>query len=563
MKKTVVLSLIGRPNVGKSTIFNRLMGDQHLNITHDRPGVTRDRHYGIIPDSLLGFDEEVETPYVYLVDTGGFYPDMKDHLVVHSEWNKANSSHSQSLEEVRKRDLFQRMAEVAEMSIQESDLVLLVVDVREGLLPFDQLIVDSIRKHKRDFVVLVNKTDSFKQDDDVAQFYALGVDEERMFPLSAAHGKGLLDLSEYLAKYILKCQEKRASVEKSQLREEILAGTRGLRPREKVVGSLAIVGAPNAGKSTLLNRLLGSERALVSPVPGTTVDPISGYFDLYFGKNVEELLGEKKAEDHQEQHEEQQESLEEPLSADLQEEGQLESQLNSGKSYWRSLKIVDTAGIRKKKSVQEYVETQSVYRALRSIEESDIVLYLIDATKGIGHQDSRLCDIILEKGKSLILCLNKMDLMEKTFTTPKAKKEWWEKLKNEISWLDFCEVLPISAKTGKALKAMRDAIKRTVEIRANKIPTGKLNKCINSLIDKNPIMPKQSFGKKLKVKYTSMVKSGPPTFLMFSNLTENIPSHYRRYLINGIRKEFDLKNTPIHLIFRSSSKSPVDDSLQI
>ncbi|HLW56116.1 MAG TPA: GTP-binding protein, partial [Bacteriovoracaceae bacterium] len=220
---------------------------------------------------------------------------------------------------------------------------------------------------------------------------------------------------------------------------------------------------------------------------------------------------------------------------------------------WRSIKLVDTAGIRKSKVVEGFIETQSVYRSLKAISESDVVLFMIDSTLGITHQDRRLIDIALEKGKSLIVCLNKIDLLQEIFADTKKKNEWIRDLRDQVPWLSFCQLVTISAFKNRNINYLREALKRTIVIRNRKVPTGALNRCLFQLVEKNPVVLKKSGGNRFKVKYASMLKSSPPTFLLFSNRSQGIPENYRKYLINGLRKEFDLTNTPVHLIFRTST----------
>jgi len=260
--RTMVVSLIGRPNVGKSSIFNRLMRKAHKAITHDKPGVTRDRHYGIATFEELANTRSVET---ILVDTGGFYP------------TKIEENVPKKYDQVMNK-FFNIMTEQARIAIKESDLILFVVDSREGVLPFDQTIADYIRTQKKEFWVLVNKYDTDKQEGEELEFYQLGIGEEELFKVSAEHGLGLLDLKQALHKKVIEFEEKEKD-EMSQLQK-------GVTPREKVASRLALIGAPNAGKSTMLNLLLGSERALVSDIAGTTVDPIEGFFDIFFGKEA-------------------------------------------------------------------------------------------------------------------------------------------------------------------------------------------------------------------------------------------------------------------------------------
>jgi GTP-binding protein len=600
-KRSMVVSIIGRPNVGKSTIFNRLMKKQYLAMTHDQPGVTRDRHYGI-----LKLEEAFEGDYteedLILVDTGGFYPDK-----IEIDPKKKNNVDP----------FFNIMADHAKLAIDESDLVLFVVDVRDGLLPFDKGISDYIRSTKKPFWLLLNKFDSEKQDGEQYDFFNLGLDDEDMHQISAEHNRGFNDLREKLMVAVKKFKAN----DKSQNDEANLQN--GVQPRNDVVSSVAIIGAPNAGKSTLLNCLVGAQRALVSEIAGTTVDPIEGYVDLYFGPDIELLSTQDNAfrKDNSKIYEEMKQYaetgdvvLDEVDEDDLTENekkiyvefGQTEEykafqeeeeitgsgaadfsfdESNTGKDYfseneiineieknwnapaeevenlenaqwvnrWRSIKLVDTAGIRKSKLVEGFIETQSVYRSLRAISESDVVLFMIDSTLGITHQDRRLIDIALEKGKSLIVCLNKIDLLKDIFADAKKKKEWTQNLRDDVPWLSFCQLVTISAQKNRNINYLREALKRTIVTRNRKIPTGALNRCFSTLTDKNPVVIKKTSGGRLKIKYASMLKSSPPTFLLFSNKSQGIPDNYRRYLVNGLRTEFDLVNTPVHLIFRTST----------
>ena len=620
-RRSMVISLIGRPNVGKSSIFNRLMKKAHKAITFDKPGVTRDRHYGIATFEELAHQKSCDA---ILVDTGGFYPQKIDENVPKKKDQIMNK-------------FFNIMTDQAKTAIKESDLILFVVDSREGVLPYDQMIAEYIRKERKPFWVLINKFDSDKQEGEELDFYQLGIGEEEMYKVSAEHGLGLLDLKTDLQKEILKFESLRI--------QEMSALQKGVTPREKVVGRLSLIGAPNAGKSTLLNLLLGSQRALVSDIPGTTVDPIEGFFDLFFGKSAYELdrevqfaktdnllfqqyeefrannpevynsltysynLEEEGTKGVPVYDEEDYLSSETPLYVDDQDdenaeidldrelsdeelakydnevyenifsddlesldedveflndditsddfndeveaiEADIKSDINNG-SQWRSLHLVDTAGIRRQKSVEGFIEQQSVYRSLRSITESDIIIFMIDSTIGISHQDRRLLDIALEKGKSVIVCLNKIDLLKEQLFDEKAKKEWIKDLRDTVPWLYYCDLIPISAKYGRHIGNLKDVIRKTVLVRNRNIGTGILNRYVYQLVENHPVAIKKAGGKRFKVKYASMLKANPPTFLLFTNLSKGIPDNFKSYLKNGLRKEFDLDNTPIHLIFRT------------
>tara|TARA_R110000868_G_scaffold64597_2_gene194058 strand:- start:30184 stop:31971 length:1788 start_codon:yes stop_codon:yes gene_type:complete len=581
MKRDLVVSIIGRPNVGKSSLFNRLMKRQHKALTLDRPGVTRDRHYGIAHLEELPTQPEQD---IVLVDTGGFYPDRV-------EEGKDNVS-----------AFFNIMKDHARLAINESDLVLFVVDVREGILPVDREIATAIRTLKRPFWLVVNKYDDESQAGTELEFYELGIDPEEMFTLSASHGSGVATLREALQLRSIAFQSNEA--------ETAPTLQQGVTPRENVVARVAIIGAPNAGKSTMLNQLLGSERALVSSIAGTTVDPIEGYFDLYFGPEALEL--DKRVEliqhdgplvqqyehfrqnnpeffdrmsdayeeegDFDETAEQYADDInpDEVNFEDEADEAELDKQLYAKAfgslddspeeisldsseeainapegSFWRTVHIVDTAGIRRQKSIDDPLEEQSVYRSLRSITESDLVVYMVDATKGVGHQDRRLLDIALDKGKSVIVVLNKMDIKNRDFKDDASRREWIADLRATLPWLSFCDVLPLSALKGTGLNVLKKALKKTVLIRRRPVPTGELNRQVFELIEKHPIVVKRTSGKRFKVRYASMVKMDPPTILLFSNKSKGIPDSYKRYLKNGLRRAFTLDNTPVHLLFRT------------
>ncbi len=534
MKRTFVVSLIGRPNVGKSTIFNRLMGNATKAITHNEPGVTRDRHYGITHLDELGKVNEL-----ILVDTGGFYTSKvrEDDIETKSKFFNLMRSH-------------------ADTAISESDLVLMVADVREGLLPLDSEIANFIRARKKEFWLVLNKYDGHNQSGLESEFYKLGVD--KIFFVSAAHGSGFMDLREELQRKISEYKDDSAPVLQ-----------KGITPREDVIAKVAIIGAPNTGKSTLLNNLLGSERALVSDIAGTTVDPVEGYFDLFFGEEAIEFKEKKEFvpnktifsqyesfkknnPDVYRRVEESYQALDDIKFEDF--EVNESQEVEEVGSYWRSVQIIDTAGIRKKSSVEGVIESQSVFRSLKCITESDIVIYMMDATKEMSYQDRRLIGIALEKGKSVIVCLNKIDLLKDEMKDEKSKSEWMENLLRSAPWLNFCDIIPISAKNNKFIGRLKDSLKKTIKIRSQKIPTGELNRTMLRLLDERPLTAAASGGVRLRVKYASMVKSSPPTFLLFVNRSKGIPEHYRRYLQNGLRKEFYLFNSPIHLIFRKGSE---------
>jgi len=571
-RRSAVVSFIGRPNVGKSTIFNRIMRKNFKAMAYDQPGVTRDRHYAIASvEDPRGEDEQD----IILIDTGGFYPEKIETPEVLGKKKTAEP-------------FFNIMADHAKMAIDESDLILFVVDVREGLLPFDKTIADYIRTTKKEMWLLVNKFDDDSQWGNEADFYELGLNEDQFNLVSAEHGRGLGILRDKLYNF-----------SKEFKLEDSIHMQKGVTPNQDVVGSVSLIGAPNAGKSTLLNHLIGAQRALVSNIAGTTVDPIEGYIDLFFGdhtghlsaidnafrKSNKELLGEY--EEFEEEYEKSQmlkygempeefqsesslddfenfeddiedliseEDLAKSLSEEaFEEEEEVVEETKEDINPYRSIKLVDTAGIRKQSQVKGFIEEQSVYRSLKAISESDVIIYMIDATKGMTHQDRRLCDIALEKGKSIIICFNKMDLMTEHLKTERDKKEWIKDIRATVPWLEFCEIIAISAKKGSYIPALKKSLKNTIIVRSKKVSTSRLNKSVTALIDRHPVMLEKGGGVRFRVKYASMLKSAPPTFLLFCNKSQGIPQNFKRYLTKGIRSEFNMINTPVHLIFRTSA----------
>ncbi|MBL7664607.1 MAG: 50S ribosome-binding GTPase [Bacteriovoracaceae bacterium] len=588
MKRSIIVSLIGRPNVGKSSIYNRLMKEQHRIMTYDLPGVTRDRHYGIMKTGSFG---EYESEDIILVDTGGFYPEQ----VETDEDLKRKNNYE---------PFFNIMRDQAKIAIAESDLILLVVDVREGLLPYDKSIADYLRATKKPFWLIVNKYDTDVQAGHEAEFYELGLFEDQFLLTSAEHNRGIRELSERLC----------VAANKMKNSTQVLQS--GVTPNFDVVASVAIIGAPNVGKSTLLNQLLGESRALVSDIAGTTIDPIEGYIDLDFGKasklmteqenefrkhnkelleayrtflvendslvTIEEaeelgidynlggpspMVEEMEIEASEEEDEiYKDDATFEPDTTDAESIDLVEPQLDltqipdeeedinipESEDGWRTVKIVDTAGIRRSKAVEGHIEGQAVYRSLRAIAEADVIIFMMDSTKGITHQDRRLIDIAFEKGKSLILTMNKSDLIQDILNDRRRKKDWMDDLRASVPWLDFCEIVPLSALKGSHMKGLMGSLKRTILIRHRKVPTPKLNKLVTTMVEQNPIILQRS-GTTFKVKYASMVKNAPPTFMLFVNKSKGVPVNYRRFLVNAIRREFQIINTPVHLVFRTAA----------
>jgi GTP-binding protein len=573
----LTITLVGRPNVGKSSLFNRFLHRQHGALTFDRPGVTRDRNYGDfrdLNDELKGTGHTVQ-----LVDTGGFWGEVntpsgqsaksgKGQLYLNPHNLKRNTDPLQKEISPKEQDLFERMVSHIQKAIEESLLVCLVVDGRQGLHPYDEVLMKVARNFGKEVIVLVNKMDSFKQEGLEADFFRLGVGSEHIFPISAAHGVGVDDVLRFMKKLIkaqnfLKINSGENQDQDQDQAEPVIMKAAISESNEKdVFAKLAIIGTPNSGKSTLLNYLLKEERALVAPFPGTTLDPINGYFDLFIGRSPEDFEKKKASIPVEQTLLELEEDDEEQLLDEVQVPVQVEKKEKKGE-FWRTLKIVDTAGIRRKGQIIDDLEKLSVMGSMKSIDECDVVVYMVDAQIGITHQDSRLCEIILDKGKSLIIALNKMDLLERQLKSEKRQfshdekdtiqvlmKSWQEDMKDKVIWMKYCPIVTISAKTGKNIKRLKETLAKVLIHRKKPLPTGKLNRVLTDLVDKHSVDMPHSRGKKFKVKYASVVSQNPLTILIFSNLVKEMPPTYRRYLENGIREAFKLKGTPVRLIFR-------------
>lgn len=438
MSKPLV-AIVGRPNVGKSTLFNRLIG-RRLAIVEDTPGVTRDRIYG---------DAEWLENHFTLIDTGGIEPASEDKIAI-------------------------QMKRQAELAIETADVILFLVDGREGLTSADIEVADMLRLSNKPVVLAVNKIDAPKFNDAIYEFYALGLGDPII--ISSGQGLGLGDMLDEVCKYF----------EHSNEQEE-----------EKRI-NIAVVGKPNVGKSSLVNALLGEERAIVSDIAGTTRDAIDTPFEV---------------------------------------KGQLYT-------------LVDTAGIRRKRAIDdESIERYSVIRSLAAIRRADVVLIVCDADDGLSEQDVKIAGYVHEEGKASILIVNKWDLIEKdTHTMEKLKKS----MSVDLSFMDYVPFLFISAKNGQRVNRILELVEDVYAQTTRRITTGTLNDVVNEAISMSE--PPSQNGRRLKIYYATQVAIKPPTFAVFVNDENLVHFSYKRYLENYFRKTFGFSGTPIVLLFRSKKK---------
>lgn len=435
MSKPVV-AVVGRPNVGKSTLFNALAGER-ISIVKDTPGVTRDRIYA---------DVEWLNHTFTMVDTGGIEPDTKDIIL-------------------------SQMREQAEIAIATADVILFMTDVRQGLVDADAKVADMLRRSKKPIILVVNKVDSFeKYMPDVYEFYNLGIGDP--IPISASSRLGLGDMLEEVVKYF---------PDSSSEEEE------DTRPK------VAIVGKPNVGKSSMINKLVGENRVIVSDIAGTTRDATDTAIKYH------------------------------------------------GKEYI----FIDTAGLRRKNKIKEEIERYSIIRAVTAVERADVVILVIDATEGVTEQDAKIAGIAHERGKGIIIAVNKWDAIEKD---DKTIYKHTNRIREILSFMSYAEIMFVSAKTGQRMTKMFDMIDMVLENNAMRIATGVLNEIMTEAVAMQ--QPPSDKGKRLKLYYITQVAVKPPTFVIFVNDKELMHFSYTRYLENRIRETFGFKGTALKFIIR-------------
>ena len=435
MSKPVV-AIVGRPNVGKSTLFNALAGEK-IAIVKDTPGVTRDRIYA----EVNWLDKDFT-----LIDTGGIEPESRDVILA-------------------------QMREQAQIAIDTADVILFMTDVKQGLVDADSKVADMLRRSHKPVILVVNKVDNFqKMMPDVYEFYNLGIGDP--MPISAAERIGIGDM---LDKVLEHFPERSGTEEEDE------------RPR------IAIVGKPNVGKSSIINKLIGEDRVIVSDIAGTTRDAID---------------------------------------TDI---------VHNGREYV----FIDTAGLRRKNKIKEELERYSIIRTVTAVERADVVLIVIDAVEGVTEQDAKIAVIAHDRGKGVIIVVNKWDAIEKN---DKTVKEYEQKIRMVLSFMPYAEIMYVSAKTGQRLPKLFDMIDMVIENQTLRIATGVLNEIMTEAVALQ--QPPSDKGKRLKLYYITQVAVKPPTFVIFVNDKELMHFSYTRYLENRIREAFGFKGTSLKFFIR-------------
>ena len=435
MSKPIV-AVVGRPNVGKSTLFNAIAGSR-ISIVEDTPGVTRDRIYA---------DVEWLTHTFTMIDTGGIEPDSGDVIL-------------------------SQMREQAQIAIDTADVILFLTDVRQGLTDADAKVADMLRRSKKPVILVVNKVDSFqKYEADIYEFYNLGIGDP--VPISAASMLGLGDLLEIVVSYF----PKREAGEEEDDRPKV-----------------AVIGKPNVGKSSIINKLCGENRVIVSDIAGTTRDAID----------------------------------------------------TSVTFHGREYVLIDTAGLRRKNKIKEQIERYSIIRAVTAVERADVVVIVIDATEGVTEQDAKIAGIAHERGKGIIIAVNKWDAIEKN---DKTSYEYTDQIRRVLSFMPYAEIMFVSAVTGQRLIKLFDLIDVVLENNSMRIATGVLNEILMEAVALQ--QPPSDRGRRLKIYYMTQVGVKPPTFVIFVNDKKLMHFSYTRYLENRIRESFGFSGTSLKFIIR-------------
>ncbi|MBU0825509.1 MAG: ribosome biogenesis GTPase Der [Alphaproteobacteria bacterium] len=458
MSRFATIAIVGRPNVGKSTLFNRLVG-KRLALVDDQPGVTRDRREG--DANLLGLEFRI-------VDTAGF-------------------------EDQDAATLPGRMRVQTEKAVREADAALFMIDGRAGVVPLDEEIARWLRSEDTPIILVVNKAEGKQGENGLMESYSLGFDNP--VALSAEHGDGMVDLFDLLRPIVEPFDEIEKEVASASDDEDAPLGPM----------KLAIVGRPNAGKSTLINRMIGEDRLITGPEAGITRDSIRVDWQW---------------EDDGEVHE---------------------------------IQLFDTAGMRKRAKVQDKLEKMSVADALHAVDFAEVVVLLLDATKGLESQDLHIADRVLQEGRALVVALNKWDVAEEPSSLFNGVRA---ALEDGLSQVKGVPVLTISGATGKGIDTLVRVAFEQRAIWTNRVSTSALNRWFERAVDANP--PPAPGGKRIKLRYITQARTRPPTFVVFGTRTDSLPGSYERYLVNGMRKELGFQGVPVRLNFRNS-RNPYDE----
>lgn len=431
-----VVAIVGRPNVGKSTLFNKLIG-KRISIVDDTPGVTRDRIYG---------ECEWKNRTISIIDTGGIEPYSNDIIL-------------------------SQMRRQAQLAIDAADVIILVTDIKSGLVATDKEVAEILQRSGRPVIVCVNKCDKIGDiEPEFYEFYNLGLGDP--IQVSSVHGHGTGDLLDAIYEYL---PEDKETDEKND------------------VISVAVIGKPNAGKSSLVNKIVGNDRCIVSNIAGTTRDSIDTVIENKYGSFI----------------------------------------------------LTDTAGIRRKNKIDNAIEKYSIIRAKMAIERSDVCVIMVDAIQGFTEQDSKIAGLAHEAGKGCVIAVNKWDAIEKD---NKTMSEFRKKLQNDFSFMSYAPIIFISAKTGQRLDVLFETIKMAANSNSMRISTGTLNDLLSQAVTR--VQPPSDKGRRLKIYYMTQASTKPPTFVCFVNSAQLFHFSYQRYIENRIRETFGLEGTPVHFVIR-------------
>lgn len=465
-----VIALVGRPNVGKSSIFNRLVGKQ-MAIVHDTPGVTRDYR---LADAELG-------PYKFkIMDTAGIEQDFENGDI-----------------------MMKHMQDKTLSAVMQADLLLFVIDGQEGVTPVDEAMARHIRQWNKPVILLMNKCDTKKSNGTLLESFSLGLGEA--IPISSAHNIGFNDLQDELEPHMPEIEEEELdedALDNLEFGDELTEEQAAIQEDTSKPIKIAIVGRPNVGKSTLLNAIIGEERAITSPIAGTTRDPVM----------VQWMYND------------------------------------------RPFRLVDTAGLRKKAKIIDRIEKMSAAESLRAIRLAQVVVLVMDVAEALDHQDQAIAEMVINEGRALVIAVNKWDTAQ---DPDNLRKELRERLGFSISQVKDVPMVTISALNGKGITKMLDTIMATYQLWQKRVSTARMNKWLERMESAHP--PPMASGRSNRLRYITQIKSKPPTFALWVSRPDDLPDTYIRYLVNGLREEFDIPGVPIRFVMRKTKNPYIND----